>query len=170
MTYWGKFRNRPHGMQHFRVSVSFDDCGWVVLNSMAMLALSRGCVVWWLVVCIPASRCLEAVSCISIKDHLARPYGGKLSLLSQFILVFFIYFREGLSDRLERRWRTEESAMGKITTKLQEGRHASRGGVKGHRKSCRFLRNSVTRRDARLDWGRVPSQKRSNPCKGLSWK
>ena len=45
--------------------------------------------------------------------------------------------------------------MGEITTKLQGGRHASRGGVKGRRKSRRPPRNSVTRRDARLDWGRV---------------
>ena len=45
--------------------------------------------------------------------------------------------------------------MGVITTKLQGGRHASRGGVKGRRKSRRPLRNSVTRMDARLYRGRV---------------
>ena len=48
--------------------------------------------------------------------------------------------------------------MGEITTKLQGGRHASRGSVKGHRKSCRLPRNSETRRDAHLDWGRVQSE------------
>ena len=45
--------------------------------------------------------------------------------------------------------------MGEITTNLQGGRHASRGGVKGRRKSCRPPRNSETCRDARLNWGRV---------------
>ena len=45
--------------------------------------------------------------------------------------------------------------MEEITTNLQRGRHASRGGVKGHRKSRRPPRNSVTRRDARLYRGHV---------------
>ena len=45
--------------------------------------------------------------------------------------------------------------MGEITTNLQGGRHASRGGVKGRRKSCRPPQNSETSRTARLDWGRV---------------
>ena len=45
--------------------------------------------------------------------------------------------------------------MGEITTNLQGGRHASRGGVKGCRKSHRPSWNSVTRRNARLYRGRV---------------
>ena len=40
--------------------------------------------------------------------------------------------------------------MGEITTKLQRGRHASKGGVKGRRRSRRPPRNSEPRRDARL--------------------
>ena len=45
--------------------------------------------------------------------------------------------------------------MEEITTKLQGGQHASRGGVKGRRKLCRPPRNFRTRRDARLDRERV---------------
>ena len=45
--------------------------------------------------------------------------------------------------------------MGEITTNLQEGRHASRGGVKGCRKLRRPLWNMETRRDVCLYRGHV---------------
>ena len=52
-------------------------------------------------------------------------------------------------------WWTEKSAMEEITTNLQGGRHASKGGVKGHRKLCRPPWSSKTRMDVRLYWRRI---------------
>ena len=45
--------------------------------------------------------------------------------------------------------------MGEITTKLQGGWHASKGGVKGCRKLCRPLQSSETCRNACLYQGHV---------------